>query len=67
MKITQDVRDYSAGLGDNEKRALEEMSEAERQRGMETMSAKYAEVGGRLYVSEERAEEETVTAEDVAG
>ena len=65
MKITQDVRDYSAGLGDNERRALEAMSEAERERGMETMSAKFEEVGGRLYVKPERAEAEKVTAGDV--
>ena len=46
------------------RRALEAMSEAERQRGMETMSAKFDEVGGRLYVKPERAREEKVTAED---
>ena len=67
MKITQDVRDYAGKLGDNEKRALEAMSEEERRRGMQTMSAKYAEVGGRLYVEEEVAEEECVTTGDVVG
>ena len=39
------------------------MSEAERKRGMDEMSAKYHEVGGRLYVAPETAEEERVTAE----
>jgi phosphomethylpyrimidine synthase len=39
MKITQDVRDHAALL--NDQRA-----------GMEGMSAKFAEVGGELYVSE---------------
>jgi phosphomethylpyrimidine synthase len=65
MKITQDVRDYAGGLSDNEKADLERMSEEERQRGMEKMSEKYAEVGGKLYVAPERVEDEKVTAEDV--
>ncbi|MEQ1780847.1 MAG: phosphomethylpyrimidine synthase ThiC [Hyphomonadaceae bacterium] len=39
MKITQDVRDYTAKLNDKEM-------------GMADMSAKFAEVGGELYVSE---------------
>jgi phosphomethylpyrimidine synthase len=65
MKITQDVRDYAGGLSDNEKKALEQMSEEERRRGMEKMSEKYAEVGGKLYVAPERVEEEKVTAGDI--
>ena len=47
------------------RRALEAMSEAERQRGMEEMSAKFDEVGGRLYVKPETVAEEKVTAGDV--
>jgi phosphomethylpyrimidine synthase len=39
MKITQDVRDYAAKLNDQ-------------QMGMADMSAKFAAVGGELYVSE---------------
>jgi phosphomethylpyrimidine synthase len=56
MKITQDVRDYAEGLGENEKRALEQMSEEERKKGMERMSEKFEEVGGRLYVTKQPAE-----------
>ena len=49
------------------RRALEAMSEAERQRGMETMSAKFDEVGGRLYVREERVDAGKVTAGGIVG
>ena len=41
MKITQDVRDYAAGLGDNEKKALE---------GMQEMSEKFRALGNEVYV-----------------
>ena len=50
MKITQDVRDYSDGLSDNEKKALEAMSEAEREKGMAQMSQQYKDGGQKLYV-----------------
>ena len=56
MKITQDVRDYAEGLSDNEKKALEQMSEDERRKGMEKMSAKYEAMGGELYVQSRDAE-----------
>jgi phosphomethylpyrimidine synthase len=41
MKITQDVRDYAAGLGDNEKAALGLAAEA----GMKEMSEKFNAMG----------------------
>src|SRR5262249_54354877 len=44
MKITQDVRDYAAGLGDNEKKALE---------GMAEMSEKFKAMGSEVYVEAE--------------
>ena len=46
MKITQDVRDYAAGLSDNEKADLERASEE----GMAEMSEKYREMGSELYL-----------------
>jgi phosphomethylpyrimidine synthase len=60
MKITQDVRDYAASLGDNEKAALglsphtEEarsaVSKDERERGMAEMSEKFKKLGNEVYV-----------------
>ncbi|EJW13405.1 Thiamin biosynthesis protein ThiC [Rhodovulum sp. PH10] len=41
MKITQDVRDYTASLGDNEKAALD---------GMAKMSEKFRAMGEEVYV-----------------
>ena len=42
MKITQDVRDYAAGLSDNERADIE--------RGMKDMREKFIESGGEVYV-----------------
>ncbi len=50
MKITQDVRDYAAGMSDNEKKALN----LEAERGMKEMSEKFVESGGEVYVSSQR-------------
>jgi phosphomethylpyrimidine synthase len=47
MKITQDVRDYTAKLNDQ-------------QIGMADMSAKFAEVGKELYVSESGQKREAI-------
>ena len=47
MKITQDVRDYTAKLNDQ-------------QMGMADMSAKFAQVGGELYVSETGGKREPI-------
>jgi phosphomethylpyrimidine synthase len=44
MKITQDVRDYAASLGDNEQKAIDGMSE---------MSEKFLAMGGQVYVAED--------------
>ena len=52
MKITQDVRDYAAGLSDNEKKDLERATQ-EANAGMEEMSAKYKEMGSELYLEAE--------------
>jgi phosphomethylpyrimidine synthase len=48
MKITQDVRDYAASLGDNEQKALQ---------GMAEMSAKFNAMGGQVYVDAEKVKE----------
>ena len=47
MKITQDVRDYADGLSENEKAAL---YPDEAQEGMDEMSKKFEEMGGKLYL-----------------
>jgi phosphomethylpyrimidine synthase len=65
MKITQDVRDYAASLGDNEKAALyphpEEarraVSKDEAERGMAEMSKKFRELGGEVYVDADAVKE----------
>lgn len=66
MKITQDVRDYAASLGDNEKTALglsphpEEarsaVSKDEAERGMAEMSDKFNAMGQQVYVAAEKVE-----------
>ncbi len=54
MKITQDVRDYAATLGDNEKAALyPEAAEA----GMKEMSEKFRQMGAEVYVEAEKVKE----------
>ncbi len=49
MKITAEVRDYAAGMSDNEKKDLEKLSE----QGMAEMSEKYKEMGSELYLEED--------------
>lgn len=49
MKITQNVRDYAAGLSDNKRADLERQAE-EATKGMAEMSEKYEEMGRQLYV-----------------
>jgi phosphomethylpyrimidine synthase len=53
MKITQDVRDYAAGLGDNEKAALG----LDAQKGMAEMSEKFKAMGNEIYLDAERVKE----------
>ena len=54
MKITQDVRDYAATLGDNEKAAL--YPDAAEQ-GMQEMSKKFLDMGAEVYLEEEKVRE----------
>jgi phosphomethylpyrimidine synthase len=51
MKITQDVRDYAASLGNNEKTALGLEAEA----GMKEMSDKFNAMGQQVYVDADKA------------
>jgi phosphomethylpyrimidine synthase len=57
MKITQDVRDYAASLGDNEKAALGLDAKAA-EAGMADMSKKFLDMGAEVYVEKEKAAKE---------
>jgi phosphomethylpyrimidine synthase len=58
MKITQDVRDYAATLNDPEKRAVAGLTiSGVIEDGMAQMSAKFAEMGGQVYVDAEKVKE----------
>ena len=56
MKITQDVRDYAAGLGDNEKAALG-LDKAAAEKGMKEMSEKFRQMGNQVYVEADAVKE----------
>jgi phosphomethylpyrimidine synthase len=58
MKITQDVRDYAASLGDNEKAALGLSAEA----GMKEMSDKFNAMGQQVYVEADKVRAPHTTA-----
>ncbi len=49
MAITQEVRDYAAGLSDNEKKALQ----LEAEEGMARKSEEFREKGGEIYLAED--------------
>jgi len=54
MKITADVRDYAAGLSDNEKAAL--YPDAAKQ-GMADMSKRFLDMGAQVYVEADKVKE----------
>ena len=56
MKITADVRDYAAGLTDNEKAALYPENAKE---GMQQMSEKFRQMGSEVYVDQVKAAKES--------
>jgi phosphomethylpyrimidine synthase len=56
MKITQDVRDYAASLGDNEKAALG-LDASAAEAGMKEMSEKFKALGNDVYVDTEKVKE----------
>ncbi|MCC5995925.1 MAG: phosphomethylpyrimidine synthase ThiC [Oceanicaulis sp.] len=51
MKITQDVRDYAAGLSENEKADLERQAD-EASKGMAEKAEEFKRSGGEIYVGE---------------
>jgi len=51
MKITQDVRDYAAGLSENEKADLERQAD-EASKGMAEKAEEFKRKGGEIYVEE---------------
>ncbi|MGB3627633.1 MAG: phosphomethylpyrimidine synthase ThiC [Henriciella sp.] len=53
MKITAEVRDYAAGMTDNEKADLEKQAK-EAEEGMKAKSAEYEAMGRKLYVEREK-------------
>jgi len=61
MKITQDVRDYAATLGDNEKAALGLAAgvsiSGTIENGMAQMSEKFMKLGGEVYVEADAVKE----------
>jgi phosphomethylpyrimidine synthase len=59
MKITQDVRDYAASLGDNEKSALG-LDAA--QKGMAEMSDKFNAMGQQVYIDADKVKAPHTTA-----
>ena len=62
MKITQDVRDYAAGLGNNEKAALG--LDATAKAGMAEMSEKFKAMGGEVYLDADKVKVQHTTALD---
>jgi phosphomethylpyrimidine synthase len=69
MKITQDVRDYAATLGDNERASLfphpeapagalrqASVSKEEAEQGMAQMSKKFLDLGANVYVEADKVE-----------
>ncbi|HXW41472.1 MAG TPA: phosphomethylpyrimidine synthase ThiC [Xanthobacteraceae bacterium] len=66
MKITQDVRDYAASLGDNARAALsphpeepaQRASKDEAEEGMRQMSQKFLDMGAEVYVDKAAADKE---------
>jgi len=60
MKITQDVRDYAASLGGNEKAALGLDAEA----GMKEMSDKFNAMGQQVYIDADKVKTPHTTALD---
>ncbi|WP_427450178.1 phosphomethylpyrimidine synthase ThiC [Litorimonas sp. WD9-15] len=57
MEITREVREYAAGLSDNERAAL---YPDEAQAGMDEMSEKFKELGGEIYLSEDGTQREPI-------
>jgi phosphomethylpyrimidine synthase len=63
MKITQDVRDYAASLGNNEKTALG-LDASAAEAGMKEMSDKFNAMGQQVYVDADKVKAPHTTALD---
>jgi phosphomethylpyrimidine synthase len=59
MKITAEVRDYAAGMSENERLDLERQA-AEAKRGMEEKSREFIAKGGELYLSPDGRRRESI-------
>jgi phosphomethylpyrimidine synthase len=59
MKITAEVRDYAAGMTENERADLERQSR-EAEDGMKAKSAEFMEKGGELYLSADGRKREAI-------
>jgi phosphomethylpyrimidine synthase len=59
MKITAEVRDYAAGMSENERLDLEKQA-AEARKGMEEKSREFMEKGGEIYLSEDGRKREAI-------
>ena len=51
VKITAEVREYAAGMSENERNDLEKQA-SEARKGMEEKSKEFMEKGGEIYLSE---------------
>jgi len=49
MKITAEVREYAAGMSENERNDLEKQA-AEARKGMEEKSREFMDKGGKVYL-----------------
>ena len=52
MKITAEVREYAAGMSENERNDLEKQA-AEARKGMEEKSREFMEKGGEIYLEQD--------------
>ena len=52
MKITAEVREYAAGMSENERNDLEKQA-AEARKGMEEKSREFMDKGGEIYVGQD--------------
>ena len=59
MKITAEVREYAAGMSENERNDLEKQA-AEARKGMEEKSREFMEKGGEIYLSETGEKREAI-------
>jgi len=59
MKITAEVRDYAAGMTENERADLERQAR-EAEDGMRAKSAEFMEKGGEIYLSADGRKREAI-------